>query len=242
MSDPRFEAGNPFTDADIKRIERWLGRKLPKSYCDFVKEYGAAFVGGYVNGSKPFLITYFLDSAIKGAFFSDRRETIRLRSEGLFPIAECFSLELYVMDLGDSSVHHIDYGWGQRNVRKVAESFQGFIDGIVSKNDESLIDDGAKEVVMDDDELNEEGYTKGQVRALNYFNMNRPMEVEGVKGNSAVDRDLTREFVSAITGMSRREVGEWLDKHHFVLDYLEEGKMQVIPERIHRGTFTVSVQ
>jgi hypothetical protein len=62
MPDSRFKPDKPFSEAEITEIERVLGRPLPKDYCEFVKEYGGAFVGGLIDGSDELPILAFFSA------------------------------------------------------------------------------------------------------------------------------------------------------------------------------------
>ncbi len=63
MSPLPFEKGLPFTEGDLQRLELLVGWTLPTDYRSFAMEYGAAFVGGEVDGdaSLPVLSFFTFD-------------------------------------------------------------------------------------------------------------------------------------------------------------------------------------
>jgi hypothetical protein len=130
MKDLRFEPGIQFSDANIEAIESVCRRKLPDAYCQFVKRYGGAFVGGSVDGLEDFPILAFFgpneDSGVLGKLCS----YTDLRDDGVLPFADCELGNLYVLDRTDS-IQYLNYYGGQIEVRKIANSFQEFIDRIV---------------------------------------------------------------------------------------------------------------
>lgn len=133
MADPRFEPGAPMSEAELVDVERELGRPLPDVYRRFVKEYGGAFAGGWVDGNEGLSVLSFFGSEGAGVL-SKLRLHADLRDEGLLPIAGCELNNLYVLD-ADDSVWYIDYYGRRKGTQKVSLSFQDFIDRIV-------VDDG----------------------------------------------------------------------------------------------------
>lgn len=130
MPDPRFEAETPFSDAEIGEIESAIGRVLPKAYCDFVKEYGGAFVGGLVDDSEDLPILTFFGASGDNGILSNLTSYPDLKEEKALPIADCELGNLYVLDR-ENAVHYINYYGGETNARKVSDSFEGFTRRIV---------------------------------------------------------------------------------------------------------------
>jgi len=130
VTDPGFEPSVPFSDTDINEIEAELGRKLPDSYCKFVKSYGGAFVGGLVDGSGDLPVLHFYGASKKGGVLDQLRLHTDLKEDRILPIARCELGNLYVFDQ-ENAVHYINYYGGRTSARKVADSFQEFIDRIV---------------------------------------------------------------------------------------------------------------
>lgn len=129
MLDLRFEPSTPFTDQDILDIETSLDRKLPKTYHDFVKLYGGAFIGGEVQGPKVTSILGFFDAdEYRGP--SSLLETYSdLRKIGALPIANCEFGNKYVLTR-TNEVHYIDYTKGRTSAHKISDSFEDFLSRI----------------------------------------------------------------------------------------------------------------
>ncbi|WP_367871847.1 SMI1/KNR4 family protein [Luteolibacter sp. Populi] len=130
MPDSRFEPDDPFSETEIQAIERALGRDLPEDYRQFVKEYGGAFVGGYVDGKDDFSVLAFLGADEDGGILFKLGWHSDLREDSLLPIADCELGNLYVLTK-QNSVGFINYYEGKHTIEKVAESFQDFVDRIV---------------------------------------------------------------------------------------------------------------
>jgi hypothetical protein len=135
MPDSRFEAAKPFSEADITEIERVLGRPLPSDYCDFVKEYGGAFVGGLIDGSDELPILGFFSASEDDGILRSLKSYTDLRDDGVLPFADCELGNLYVLTQ-KNAVYYINYYGGKTTVRKVADSFQDFVARIVPEEDE----------------------------------------------------------------------------------------------------------
>jgi hypothetical protein len=135
MSDSRFEAAQPFSEADISEIQRALGRPLPEDYCNFVKEYGGAFVGGLIDGAKDLpILGFFTAGEDDDGILRTLKTHPDLRDDGVLPFADCELGNIYVLD-AKNAVHYINYYGGRTTVRKVADSFQNFVDRIVPEED-----------------------------------------------------------------------------------------------------------
>lgn len=134
MPDSRFEPAEPFSLAAIRAIERELGRELPKDYCEFVKEYGGAFVGGLIDGATDLPILTFFGADEHRGVLSKLRTHPDLRNDGVLPIADCELGNLYVIGQ-ENAVFYINYYGGQTTARKVANSFQEFVSRIVVQDE-----------------------------------------------------------------------------------------------------------
>jgi hypothetical protein len=130
MSDPRFEPATPFSEAEIGEIERVLGRILPDDYCEFVKEYGGAFVGGEVDGDAGLSILVFFGPDVEHGILNNLKLYPDLRDDGILPFARCELGNLWVLDQ-KNAVHYINYYGGETTARKVADSFHDLITRIV---------------------------------------------------------------------------------------------------------------
>ena len=130
MSDPRFERSSVLSDGDICEIEKLIQRELPRDFCDFIKTHGGAFVGGSLDGSDELSILDFFGSAPERNLLSQIRLHPDLTAIGALPIARCEVGNLYVLD-AENAVHHINYYGGTTTSKKVATSFQDFVDRIV---------------------------------------------------------------------------------------------------------------
>ena len=134
MPDPRFEPAAPLTDADIDALESSLGRKLPKEYCEFIKQFGGAFVGGSIDAADdlPILAFFGVD---KGKGVLDKlRAHPDLRNDGVLPIADCELGNLYVLDR-KNAVHYLNFYGGKTSSRNVADSFQEFVARVVVQDE-----------------------------------------------------------------------------------------------------------
>jgi hypothetical protein len=129
MPDSRFEADEPFSEADIIAIEKVLGRPLPRDYCDFAKEYGGAFVGGLIDGSNELPILTFFSAGEDDGILRTLKTHPDLRDDGVLPFADCVFGNLYVLT-AENAVYYINYYGGKTTVRKVADSFQDFVNRI----------------------------------------------------------------------------------------------------------------
>jgi hypothetical protein len=127
MSDSRFEPKAPFSDEEIGRIEKRLGRELPSDYRDFVKQYGGAFVSGLVDGSGSLPILVFFNFS---RILEELETHTALRKQGALPFADCEFGNLWVL-AKDNSVHFLVTYGGKSTQEKVSDSFQDFIDRIV---------------------------------------------------------------------------------------------------------------
>ncbi|NHZ65636.1 SMI1/KNR4 family protein [Massilia genomosp. 1] len=134
MPDSRFEPAAPLTDADIDELELSLGRKLPKEYCEFIKQFGGAFVGGSIDTADdlPILAFFGVDKGKGG--LDKLRAHPDLRNDGVLPIADCELGNLYVLDR-KNAVHHLNFYGGKTSSRKVAHSFQEFVARIVVQDE-----------------------------------------------------------------------------------------------------------
>jgi hypothetical protein len=130
MPDSRFRPAKPFSDAELAEIERVLGRPLPKDYREFVKEYGGAFVGGLIDGSKDLPILAFFGAGEDGGVLGQLRSYTDLRDDSMLPFADCELGNLYVLT-PENTVYYINYYGGKTTVQKVADSFQDFVARIV---------------------------------------------------------------------------------------------------------------
>lgn len=134
MSDPQFEPVSPLPDVKIDQIEKVLGRELPKDYCDFIKQYGGAFVGGLIDGSLQLPILTFFGADEKTGILAKLQTHPDFRDDGVLPIADCELGNLYILSR-ENAVHYINYYGGETTARKVADSFQEFVSRIVVSND-----------------------------------------------------------------------------------------------------------
>jgi hypothetical protein len=130
MPDSRFKAAKPFSEAEITEIERALGRPLPKDYCEFVKEYGGAFVGGLIDGSEDLPILAFFSAGEDDGVLRKLKWYTDLRDDGVLPFADCVLGNLYVLN-PENAVYYINYYGGKTTARKVADSFHDFVARIV---------------------------------------------------------------------------------------------------------------
>jgi hypothetical protein len=130
MPDSRFKPDKPFSDTEITEIERVLGRPLPKDYCEFVKEYGGAFVRGLIDGAKDLPILAFFDAGEDGGVLGALKSYTDLRDDGVLPFADCVLGNLYVLTR-ENAVYYINYYGGKTTAQKVADSFQDFVARIV---------------------------------------------------------------------------------------------------------------
>jgi hypothetical protein len=131
MSDPRFEAKTPYSDEEIRAIEKELGRELPPAYRHFVKQYGGAFVGGFVDGEWEVLDFFDASTVLEDlrGTFSDFRDI------GALPFARDVGGNLWVLT-EDNSVHFLVNYSGSSTAEKISDSFQDFLDRIVLEDDE----------------------------------------------------------------------------------------------------------
>lgn len=131
VPDVRFESPTPLSDAQIDEIESSLGRKLPNEYCEFVKQFGGAFVGGAIDGADDLPILAFF--CAKG-ILSKLHSYADLRAGGVLPIADCELGNLYVLD-PTNAVYYINYYGGKTSTRLVARSFREFVDRIAVQDE-----------------------------------------------------------------------------------------------------------
>jgi len=134
MLELRFEPAEPFSDAEINEIESNLGRELPKDYCEFVKEYGGAFVGGLIDGAEDLPILTFFGADENKGVLSKLRTDPDLRNDGVLPIADCELGNLYVLDR-ENAVHYLNYYGGKTTAQKITNSFQEFVARIVVQDE-----------------------------------------------------------------------------------------------------------
>ncbi|QNA82919.1 SMI1/KNR4 family protein [Sphingomonas sp. So64.6b] len=130
MPDPRFESGSQFSESEISEIERVLGRNLPNDYCEFVKEYGGAFVGGLVDGSQDLPILKFFSAGHDGGILDELDKYNDLKKENILPFARDELGNIYVLN-GQNSVYYINYYGGKTTSQKVAINFKNFVSRIV---------------------------------------------------------------------------------------------------------------
>jgi hypothetical protein len=133
MSDPRFEAKTPFSDEEIRAIEKELGRELPPAYRHFVEQYGGAFVCGSVDGNYRWEVLGFYRAS---TVLEDLRGTFSdFRDIGALPFAHDIFGNLWVLT-EDNSVHFLVNDKGESSAEKISDSFQDFLDRIVPDEDE----------------------------------------------------------------------------------------------------------
>jgi hypothetical protein len=144
MSDPRFQARTPFSDGEIRDIEKELGRELPPSYRHFVEQYGGAFVGGSVDGEWDVLDFFDASTVLEDlrGTFSDYRDI------GALPFASDVGGNLWVLT-EDNSVHFLVNYSGSSSAEKISDSFQDFLDRIVEDD-------------YDDEDVEEEDHGNGK--------------------------------------------------------------------------------
>jgi len=130
MLDSRFEPAAPFSDEEINKIESSIGRELPKDYCEFVKNYGGAFVGGLIDGAADLPILTFFGTDENKGILSKLRTYPDLQNEGFLPIANCELGNIYVLNR-ENAVHYLNYYGGKTTARKVADTFREFVTRIV---------------------------------------------------------------------------------------------------------------
>lgn len=135
MPDSRFEPAKPFSEAEIGEIQNVLGRELPKDYCEFVKEYGGAFVGGLIDGAEDLPILVFFGTDEDKGILHKLKIHPDLRRDGVLPIADCELGNLYVLT-SENAVYYINYYGGATTARKVSDSFGDFIARIVVPENE----------------------------------------------------------------------------------------------------------
>ncbi|HZW07425.1 MAG TPA: SMI1/KNR4 family protein [Phycisphaerales bacterium] len=131
MSDPRFEASTPFTEEEISRIERVLGRPLPADYTAFVRAYGGVFVSGLVDGDAALALDGF-DGA--DAILSSLSTLTDLRKDGILPFATCVLGNRFVLDR-HNAVHYINYYGGKTTTQRLAGTFGELLPRIVVVDD-----------------------------------------------------------------------------------------------------------
>lgn len=122
MLDPRIEPRVPFTESQLLAIEKVIGRALPADYREFVRVYGAAFVGGLIDGDEEMPILDFKDP---DSIFLELDCNTELKNAGAVPFARCALNNLWVFDK-KNRVHYIDYYGGETKTRKVADNFSDF--------------------------------------------------------------------------------------------------------------------
>ena len=127
MLDSKIEPATPFTETELARIEKILGRTLPEDYQAFAFAYGGAFVGGLIDGDAelPILAFFSADDVL-----SKLETHTDLKRDGVLPVADCELGNLYVIDRGNA-VHYINYYGGQTTSRKVANTFEELLTRIV---------------------------------------------------------------------------------------------------------------
>ena len=130
MPDPRFEAGPQFSESEIGEIEKILGRKLPKDYREFIKEYGGAFVGGLVDGSEDLPILKFFGPGHGGGILGELNTYSDLKNDSALPFARCELGNIYVLNR-ENMVYYINYYGGKTTSQGVADNFKDFISRIV---------------------------------------------------------------------------------------------------------------
>jgi len=130
MTDPRFEAGDGFTDLDIAEIESALGRELPADYREFVKNYGGAFVGGTVDGTQKLPILDFFKSGRDGGIIVVLNAFDNFKDDSVLPIARDEFGNKYVQT-PHGSIYYINYYSGATSAMKIANSFSDFVSKIV---------------------------------------------------------------------------------------------------------------
>lgn len=135
MTDPRFEAGEKFSDQDITEIESALGRKLPADYQKFVKHYGGAFVGGVVDGSEDLPVLGFFKAGKHDGIVDILNVYEDLRDDGVLPIARDELGNIYAQKPNEY-IYYINYYGGTTSARKVANNFSDFLFRIVVIDDE----------------------------------------------------------------------------------------------------------
>lgn len=127
MIEPRMVPVAPFTEAELTKIERILGRSLPKDYRDFASAYGGAFVGGLIDGDAELPILTFFNA---DAVLSNLETHADLKSDGMLPFADCELGNLYVID-PEGVVHFISYYGGSTSALRVADRFSDLLRRVV---------------------------------------------------------------------------------------------------------------
>ncbi|MCH8514682.1 MAG: SMI1/KNR4 family protein [Kiritimatiellae bacterium] len=131
MLDPLIEPANPFTEAEITKIEKAIGRSIPNDYRNFATEYGGAFVGGLIDGDEELpILTFFSADAVLAKLLT----LTDLKDDGVLPVADCELGNLYVINR-DNSVHYINYYGGQTSSKKVSDKFSDLLHRIVVTDD-----------------------------------------------------------------------------------------------------------
>jgi hypothetical protein len=131
----KLKIENPFSDADIRKIEEVIGRKLPKDYLDFVKTFGSPFVAGSVNGLRRFPVLEILSAK---DLVNYMRINTELAADGPFAIARSEMGNPYVI-AEDDAVYYLDYYSNMhghdKKAERVGDSFSDFIARIVLDED-----------------------------------------------------------------------------------------------------------
>lgn len=127
MASHPYEPSAPFTQSQLTRIERAIGRNLPADYREFAARFGGALVAGLVRGSLSLPVLGFFEAE---ETLADRGEFPELRAMGALPIADCSLGNIYVL-LADNSVVYINYYNRPTVVVDVSGSFAAFLADIV---------------------------------------------------------------------------------------------------------------
>ena len=131
----KLKIENPFSDAEVRDIEKVIGRKLPKDYLDFVKTFGSPFVGGSIDGLVHFSIQGFHNASYVVHY---NKYNAELAAEGAFAIA-CNNVANPYVITEDDSVYYIDYYSRMHGkdlkAEKVSDSFSDFLARIVLDED-----------------------------------------------------------------------------------------------------------
>jgi hypothetical protein len=107
---------------------------LPTSFRSFAKEYGGAFVGGFVDGSEDLPIDGFTGNGDEG-LLATLEYHCDFKDVNALPFAYCLLGNLWVLS-ADGAVHYINYYGGKTTGQRLAESFSAFLSRIVIRDED----------------------------------------------------------------------------------------------------------
>ncbi len=132
---PIFDDFERCDDSEIVALEKSIGSRLPANYAVFLKRFGRSMFAVQAIVQCPQLSPFMLFTMYgckgnEGNILKDRENHPEYVARGYVPIADDNFGNRFVLDAKTGEIWFIDYSHESGSVKKVARSFEDFLENL----------------------------------------------------------------------------------------------------------------